>query len=196
MMITLASQEIINKYADGVRLTAYLDDIWQANHRFNLFSRRLKRQELTLLAAESLLPIHFGWIDDHSGPLLDIGSGWGIPAIPLLLSCPALDVTLVERSQKKADYLLLLLHRLGITAQVVNAELSTLAPTQLYRTITLRRVALDNKLTAQIRRLMAPPAIVINFGPHPRNSVDSSSEIISYSLDTLPARQMIRVQIL
>ena len=157
-VVKIDSREMIDRYCDRATLTAFLDQVWEGNRRFNLFSRRSQRSDLVLLAAESLLPVHWGWIGKSDGPILDIGSGWGIPAIPIILACPEIAITMAERSQKKADFLLLLLNRLNINATVINAELQALMSPLSFRTVTMRRVALDAKVVTQIRRLTAPPA--------------------------------------
>jgi 16S rRNA (guanine527-N7)-methyltransferase len=40
------------------------------------------------------------------GPIVDVGSGGGTPGIPLAVSLPAREVTLLEANQRKCDFLL------------------------------------------------------------------------------------------
>jgi len=44
------------------------------------------------------------WIPD-SGVLLDVGSGMGVPGIPILIRRPGVHGVLVERRKKRAEYL-------------------------------------------------------------------------------------------
>ena len=37
--------------------------------------------------------------------IVDIGSGGGVPGIPLAVACPECQITLVESTQKKAAFL-------------------------------------------------------------------------------------------
>jgi 16S rRNA (guanine527-N7)-methyltransferase len=52
--------------------------------------------------AESIFAVHFV---EGSGPILDIGSGAGFPAIPLAVALPEIQITALEANQKKALFL-------------------------------------------------------------------------------------------
>ena len=54
--------------------------------------------------------------------LVDIGSGGGLPGIPLAIVRPDLQVTLVEATQKKATFLVAVAAGLGLTNVSVRAE--------------------------------------------------------------------------
>jgi 16S rRNA G527 N7-methylase RsmG len=192
-MLIVKTEEILGRLAPGDMLQAYLAEVRRANGKFNLYSRQLSKKDLRTIVAESLLPVDLGWITAESGPVLDIGSGWGIPSIPLTMACPGLDLTMVERSQKKADFLSLLLNRLGIKAKVFNGELKSLDPELKYRLITLRRVAFEKKISHEIRNHLAPQAAVISFGTGFPQTTSHSPQLVSYTIDDLPPRQMYRL---
>jgi len=50
--------------------------------------------------------------------LLDVGSGGGLPGIPLALVVPDLEVTLLEPRTRKADWLTFATGRLGLSSRV------------------------------------------------------------------------------
>lgn len=79
------------------------------------------------------------------GHLIDIGSGGGLPGIPLAIACPDLHVTLVESTQKKAAFLSAVASALGLSKVRVLAERAeTLATGPLRGTfdvVTARAVA-------------------------------------------------------
>jgi 16S rRNA (guanine527-N7)-methyltransferase len=54
--------------------------------------------------------------------LIDVGSGGGFPGLPLKIAFPALEVTLVESVNKKADFLRQTIQELGLTDVEVVAE--------------------------------------------------------------------------
>jgi 16S rRNA (guanine527-N7)-methyltransferase len=54
--------------------------------------------------------------------LADIGSGGGLPGIPLAITRPDLHVTLIESIQKKAAFLVAVANALGLSRVQVNAE--------------------------------------------------------------------------
>jgi 16S rRNA (guanine527-N7)-methyltransferase len=93
--------------------------------------------------------------------LLDLGSGGGFPAIPLLLVRGDLEGTLVESSGKKAAYLQEALSRLALTARVVNARFPDSFPmgkSPRYDILTTRAVATAGRLVRAARPLLSPGA--------------------------------------
>src|ERR1700747_142841 len=55
---------------------------------------------------------------DHAGDarrLVDVGSGGGLPGLPLKIARPELEVTLVEADRKKAAFLVRACAELGLT---------------------------------------------------------------------------------
>jgi 16S rRNA (guanine527-N7)-methyltransferase len=54
--------------------------------------------------------------------LVDVGSGGGVPGVPLAIARPDLQVTLVEATQKKAAFLSTVAGTLGLTNVTVRAE--------------------------------------------------------------------------
>lgn len=77
--------------------------------------------------------------------LADIGSGGGVPGLPLAIARPDLDVTLVEATQKKAVFLARVAEALGLANVRVEAE----------RAETLARGALRNRFDVVTARAVA-----------------------------------------
>jgi len=67
------------------------------------------------------------WMPE-SGRLLDIGSGMGVPGIPLLMTHPGLRGVLVERRKKRAEFLRHLIRKLGLNAEAHDADIRALEP--------------------------------------------------------------------
>jgi 16S rRNA (guanine527-N7)-methyltransferase len=44
-------------------------------------------------------------VEQYEGPILDVGSGGGSPGIPLAVSLPGREVTLLEAERRKCDFL-------------------------------------------------------------------------------------------
>lgn len=148
------------------RLAAYVDLLLRANASVNLVSRReavpellVERHVLDALEALPLLPPEGG----RRLRLLDVGSGGGFPAIPLLVVRRDLDGVLVEATGKKARFLEGAAARLGLTARVVNARfpdpalelMKYAAPCDL---LTSRAVAGAGEIARQARPALAPGA--------------------------------------
>jgi len=83
------------------QLLNYLELLNHWSDTYNLTAIRDPRQMMTrhLLDSLSVMP----WIDE--GPLLDAGSGAGLPGIPLAIMRPELQVTLLDSAGKKIRFL-------------------------------------------------------------------------------------------
>ena len=65
------------------------------------------------------------WLPEQ-GRLLDIGSGMGIPGIPLLIARPKLQGVLVERRKKRAEFLRHIVRLLKLNAEVYDEDVNSL----------------------------------------------------------------------
>jgi 16S rRNA (guanine527-N7)-methyltransferase len=83
------------------QLLAFRDLLLKWNKTYNLTALRDPKQAIShhLLDSLAILP-HVG-----AGPLLDVGSGGGLPGIPLAIARPELSVSMVDTVQKKATFL-------------------------------------------------------------------------------------------
>ncbi len=83
------------------QLLAFRDLLLKWNKTYNLTALRDPDQAIShhLLDSLAILP-HVG-----AGPLLDVGSGGGLPGIPLAIARPELAVAMVDTVQKKASFL-------------------------------------------------------------------------------------------
>jgi 16S rRNA (guanine527-N7)-methyltransferase len=83
------------------QLLNYLELLIRWNDSYNLTAIRDPQQMVTrhLLDSLSVMP----WIDE--GPLLDAGTGAGLPGIPLAIMRPKLHVTLLDSTGKKIRFL-------------------------------------------------------------------------------------------
>ncbi len=107
---------------------------------------------LTLIPLLSELPEH--------GEVADIGSGGGLPAIPLAIAMPHLRFTLIESTGKKADYLSAAAAFLGLkNVTVLNARAEEIGQDfrvhrERYHAVTARAVG----RMAMLLELMVPLA--------------------------------------
>ena len=94
----------------GARLLDYLALLDRWNRTYNLTAIRDPREMVGkhLLDSLSMLP-HV-----HDGRHADLGTGPGLPGIPLALARPALQVTLVESNGKKTRFLREVVRQLGL----------------------------------------------------------------------------------
>ena len=83
------------------KLLAFRDLLLKWNRTYNLTALRDPAQAIShhLLDSLAIVP-HVG-----TGTLLDVGSGGGLPGIPLAITRPELSVSMVDTVQKKATFL-------------------------------------------------------------------------------------------
>jgi 16S rRNA (guanine(527)-N(7))-methyltransferase RsmG len=152
---------------EAPRLALFLRLLSAANERMNLVSAAAARpEELVgrhLLDALRGLPLLPG-----PGPtgrtLLDIGSGGGFPAVPLLIVRGDLRGTLVESTRKKSRFLSEAVGELSLTAEVANARFPDsfpMTPPARFDLLTSRAVAEAGRLVRAARPLLRPGAKVL-----------------------------------
>jgi len=106
----------------------------------DLFEQRFINPSLALVAS---MP--------ERGRLLDIGSGMGVPGIPLLLALPGLQGVLVERRKKRTEFLRHVIRTLGLNAAAYDADIRALDPLQV--DVCVARAVTDE---AGLLRMCAP----------------------------------------
>ncbi|MBV9080678.1 MAG: 16S rRNA (guanine(527)-N(7))-methyltransferase RsmG [Elusimicrobia bacterium] len=120
------------------RLAVYTPLVLDANRRVNLTGAK----DGTAFAAHILDALTLQ--DDVVGPLIDVGSGNGLPGIPLALATAA-RVTLLEPIKKRAAFLRSAVDALGLDGKVVAERAEDAARDPAYRehfaTATARAVA-------------------------------------------------------
>jgi len=100
-----AKMEIAFEPGEPERLAAFLDLLLATNRRFNLTAITDPDSAWTrhILDSLSLLPVIASI--GMPGRIADVGSGGGLPAIPLAILLPGTHVTLIESTGKKARFL-------------------------------------------------------------------------------------------
>ncbi len=167
---------------DG-RLDHYFELLADENSRINLVSRETSRDGLIQLAAESLLPFQYCQCRQIDR-FLDIGSGGGFPAFPILLTQSVRQATLVERTQKKAAALDRFAHdkSLAVSANVtlVNQTFEEWKSNDSFDLITLRLVRLTPILLKRILSRVSPGGLFIYYAVPTQVSGPEPLDIMSY----------------
>jgi 16S rRNA (guanine527-N7)-methyltransferase len=127
-------------------LLRYLGELVLWNKTYNLTSVRDPAEMVTRHLLDSLsILTHVGAAPvgaahgRDSSRLIDIGSGAGLPGIPLALANPALQVTLLDSGGKKARFLRHVQRALPIAnVEVVEARAEAFAPPAPFDTVVTR----------------------------------------------------------
>ena len=92
------------------KLLAYLALLDKWNRVYNLTAVREAERMVSHHLLDSLAAVPFF----HSGTVLDVGSGGGLPGIPLAITRPDMQVTLIDSIAKKTAFLLQAKAELGL----------------------------------------------------------------------------------
>lgn len=106
--------------AQHAQLEAYLDLLLAANVTMNLTRIADKEAARVQHVADSLTVLPF--LPSGAFALADVGTGGGVPGIPLAIARPDARVLLIESTRKKANFLTTAVPQLGLTNVEVAAE--------------------------------------------------------------------------
>ncbi|MFT3755375.1 MAG: 16S rRNA (guanine(527)-N(7))-methyltransferase RsmG [Pseudoxanthomonas sp.] len=122
----------------SLRLLDYLALLAKWNATYNLTAIRDPRQMVTMHLLDSLAMHAYS----EEGTLADLGTGPGLPGIPLAIAKPGLRVTLVESNGKKARFLREAVRQLGLSnARVAESRAEALNEPASYDLLTARALA-------------------------------------------------------
>ncbi|MDQ3445384.1 MAG: 16S rRNA (guanine(527)-N(7))-methyltransferase RsmG [Pseudomonadota bacterium] len=130
---------------------------WNKVH--NLTAIETPAQVLThhLLDSLAIVPEVQRVAGGRSVQVLDVGAGGGLPGIPLAIAAPHLQVTLVDKVQKKIAFLTQAKLELALTnVACIHARVETLQTESPFQLITARAFASLATLVGLTRHLLAP----------------------------------------
>jgi len=150
----LAAMDVAAAPAQRDGLIAYLALLAQWNRAYNLTAVRdpMEMVPRHLLDSLSVGPYLFG------GSILDLGTGAGLPGIPLALLNPERRFWLLDGNGKKARFVRHAVMQLGLTnCEVVQARMESYRPGRKFATIVARAVATLSELKTLAEPLLERP---------------------------------------
>ncbi len=151
------------------RLVAFLELLLRWNAKINLTALGNPDEAVDRLVLEPLAAVRY--VQSQAGRLIDLGSGGGSPAIPLVLALPHLDLTMVEIKARKAAFLREAIRALELpSARVETARFEDLLDRHgqrgTYTTASIRAVRVEPSTLRTIAEFLAPDGLVLLFrGP-------------------------------
>jgi 16S rRNA (guanine527-N7)-methyltransferase len=159
----------------------FLENLWLWNKHINLTGIVRKRDMLLQLMLDPMVALPYL---PSGGTLLDIGSGAGIPGLPLKIAGPSYEVHLLEAKAQKVSFLRDMIRKIGlkgITAFQGRAEKPEDLPNLFpgYDIVTARALAPLTKTIAICFPYIRPGGILVTFkgSDIDREIVDSSAVI-------------------
>jgi 16S rRNA (guanine527-N7)-methyltransferase len=140
------------------RLLAYRDLLARWNRTYNLTAVRDPAQMVVRHLLDSLaLAPQLAALAARGGRLADLGTGPGLPGIPLAIALPGLQVALVESNGKKARFLREAVRVLGLdNVRVVESRIEAYDAPGRFDAITARALATLPRILELGGHLLAP----------------------------------------
>jgi 16S rRNA (guanine527-N7)-methyltransferase len=133
------------------KLVAFLNMLKQWNASFNLTAIHEHRWVNELLL-DALVAIPY----IKTGPVLDVGSGAGVPAIPLAIALPEVQFTLLDSNGKKTRFINQVVINLQIpNVDVVQSRVEEFTPPAGFAQITSRAFAALDQFVSMTAHLLA-----------------------------------------
>lgn len=157
--------------ADAAALTAYVTELdrWNRVYRFVKADRERLVTHHVLDALTAVPAVR------RFGPAVaDLGSGAGLPAIPLAIALPRLSFTLIERSEKRRAFLTAAVAHLRLR----NARVAAHAAGERFDLVTARAVAPLPELAAAVARQRLAPRVLVYAGT--RAAIDAALRAAPY----------------
>ena len=157
-------------------LLAYLELLARWNRTYNLTAVRDPGEMVTRHLLDSLAMHPF--VDPlvaGGGALADLGTGAGLPGIPLAIAKPGLRVTLVESAGKKARFMREAVRQLGLEhVRVAESRIEALDEPGHFDAITARALATLPLIIELGGHLLKPEGRLLAMkGTHPGAEIDA-----------------------
>lgn len=150
----LSAMNLVLPAAAQTKLIEYLKLLEKWNRVHNLTAVREPAQMvvLHLLDSLSVLP-HL----EGKTSILDVGTGAGLPGIPLAIARPDLEVTLLDSNHKKTTFLAQAKAELGLAnIRVETARVEAYRPQRLFDVVVSRAFSELSDFVTQARHLVQP----------------------------------------
>ena len=138
---------------DRLRLLAFVRLLAKWNAAYNLTAVRDPEEMITRHLLDSLVLLPY-----VQGPrVLDIGTGPGLPGIPLAVARPDCSFTLLDANAKKTRFVTQAVGELGLkNVEVVQARVENYRPEQKFDTLVARAFSSIADMLTNARHLCAP----------------------------------------
>ncbi len=150
-------------------LLAFLHLLEKWNAAYNLTAVREPEKMVTHHVLDSLAVMSYL----HGRRIVDVGSGAGIPGIPLALARPEVEFVLLDSNAKKTRFITQAIHELGLSNVVVErARAEAYRPARLFDTVISRAFASLAEMLDMTQHLGAPDGVFVAMkGNYPQDEL-------------------------
>ncbi len=135
------------------KLTGFIGLLEKWNRVYNLTAVRDPRAMVVRHILDSLVVLPYL----SRGNLLDVGTGAGLPGLPIAIARPELPVTLLDASAKKLRFVRQAVFELGLdNVEVVQSRMQEYQPARSFDMVISRAVANLSELYRQTAHLVRP----------------------------------------
>lgn len=148
------------------RLEAYGDMLAEATQRMGLVARGDAKRIFVRHIQEALAPQLVGYLPDGKR-VIDVGSGGGLPGIPLAIVRDDLVMTLVEPRHRKAAFLEKTVLSLGLSVEVMTASVDAVArrhPERRWDVVVSRGLKWTRPMVKVLGDILEPDGALLRFG--------------------------------
>lgn len=111
---TAARMDFIVEDSRARTLLSYVEELTRWNRAYNLVGRKIGAQGIIDLCVDAITPLCIRGLLSPQKEVVDIGSGAGMPGIPLYILAGPFPLTLVESQRKKITFLRHIRRKLGL----------------------------------------------------------------------------------
>ena len=154
----IAGMSLVLPAAAIDQIAAYLALLIKWNRVYNLTAVRDEASLVTHHVLDCLAVV------EHLPPgnVVDVGSGAGLPGIPIAIACPGRHITLVDSNQKKSAFLTQVIAELGLShVHMVAMRVEAYRPTELFKTVISRAFSNLASFVKSAGHLCAPDGVII-----------------------------------
>ncbi len=149
--------QLSSSQSDALARYAALLLRWNAVHNLTAIQAPADVLSHHLLDSLAIVPEVQRVAGDAATRLLDVGSGGGLPGVALAIAAPNLQVTLVDKVQKKIAFLTQVTVELGLyNVDCVHSRVETLKTESRFELIVARAFASLTEFIGLTRHLLAP----------------------------------------
>ena len=149
--------QLSSSQSDALARYAALLLRWNAVHNLTAIQAPADVLSHHLLDSLAIVPEVQRVAGDAATRVLDVGSGGGLPGVALAIAAPNLQVTLVDKVQKKVAFLTQVMVELGLyNVDCVHSRVETLKAESPFELIVARAFASLTEFIGLTRHLLAP----------------------------------------